>query len=163
VQAQGVRRGFFDSTPAKQQTQGPQVRHSTALHAFRRSELTLRMCCMRTRVKKRCSEQDVARLVTLPSAAATAAKRIPDALKARLRRRWALCAVLARSLLPLLLHAAPQLPPDNQAVRQAALVGALQPSQDMMATILGSPELVEVRVLGTWLDDAALMECGAPS
>ena len=119
---------------------------------------------MRTRVKKRSSEQDVARLVTLPPAAAAApAKRIPDALKASLRWRWAVLSVLALSLLPLLSHAAPQLPPDNQAVRQAALVGALQPSQDMMATILGSPELVEVRVLGTWLDDAALMECGAPS
>lgn len=40
----------------------------------------------------------------------------------------------------------PQLPADNPVVRQAALLDALQPGQDMMRSILDNAELLKARV-----------------
>ena len=145
-QAPGVRRGFFDSKPAKQQQTQQVRRHdtmqslacvdadTTALSWLTASTAELRGGCPPTGVPPSwccccCGQADTRR-------AEGARQRSPPSACSCSRTHACLHTL--------------QLPPDSQFVRRSALVGALQPSQDMMATILGSPELVEVRPRVGW-------------
>ena len=152
-QAPGVRRGFFDSKPAKQQAQQQVRRHDTrqSLACVNADTTTLSWLTASTTAELRggCPPTGV----TPSNCFGQADTRRAEGARQRSPPRACSCSRTHACL-----HT-PQLPPDSQFVRRSALVGALQPSQDMMATILGSPELMEVRPrVGGAVDAVFLMK-----